>query len=102
MIERNNRKAVLTYALMQAGLTYRDDSRLCEKYVYQNEGDVQAIVARMSQMKYLFEYQNIREKMNEIYRGGFKTTGPYTLLQEAEKQILEKIGGYPEKFPWLV
>lgn len=103
VLDRDDRRTRLTAALVAAGLELRSDSAYCEKFIYQGEGEIPQIVTRMAQMKYLFEYCDIGKKMDEIYIGGsFEPSGRYSLLREAEKQILEKIGGYPEQFPWAV
>lgn len=98
----SDRRAQLTNALTAAGLELRADSVLCSNYILQNDGNIPHIISRMSQMKYLFEYCNIRDVMAEIIKSGtFTPAGKYSLLREAEKRILEKIGSYPAKFPWL-
>lgn len=105
--ERPDRYHELIFALEKAGLELRTDSGLCKKYIEYNEGDIDEIVERMCQMKFLFEYQNIREIITEIQKEYDETFEAgyfpdFTVLGESERQILEKIKEYPDVYPWQV
>lgn len=91
LIVYDNRRRELTEALRTAGLELRTDSQLCANYIYQGEDTIPRIIDRMSQMKYLFEFCDIKTVMSEIIATGtFKPDGKYSLLREAERRILEK------------
>jgi hypothetical protein len=60
------RRNELENALVSAGLSLRSDSKLCKKYIENDDGNIEEIVNRMAQMKYLFEYQDMRKILQEI------------------------------------
>jgi hypothetical protein len=106
------RKIVLMEELNKFGLELRSDSSLCAGYIYGTIDDkynLEQIVKRMCQMKYLFEYCNmdkyleeVREEHNRIYEAGYYPDG--TMFEVAENMALEKHGEnkkYPETWPWL-
>jgi hypothetical protein len=65
-IERRNtatekRKTRLIKALNIMGLELRSDSNLCKKYIDGDVKDLQGVVKRMCQMKYLYDYCHMNE-----------------------------------------
>lgn len=101
------RKNELTIALNHKGLKLRSDSKLCLKYIEYNNGDLNEIVNRMCEMKYLFDYCNMKKELNkvenehiEIINSGYFPD--LSVFEEAEYDILSNIEGcYPIKWPWL-
>jgi len=95
----------LVRALHEAGLELRSDSKLCEKYIRYGTEDLNYVVRRMCQMKYLFDYCNMREMLNHVAReheetleaGYFPDMG---VFEEAEFNVLNSIRGYPIVWPW--
>jgi len=71
-----------------------------------DEWSISDIVRRMSEMKYLFEYCDIRSVMKTIEEeyietleaGYFPDTPVFNM---AEYVVMTKIGQYPDKWPWL-
>lgn len=97
---RHTRRKKLSAALKKSGLKLRNDSRLCENYIHDGEHDINDVVERMCQMKYLFEYCNIRRKIKEIKKNAYIAKNE--LFDIAEENILREQGGkYPEQWPWL-
>lgn len=99
------RKKELENKLKSRGLEIRTDSALCTKYI---EGttdlNVDFIVERMCQMKYLFEYCNMKEIKANIYKQylteitrGIKSESNVT--SRAEKVALDTYsnGVYPRE-----
>lgn len=106
--KRNKRKAILVTALKNAGLELRNDSMLCLDYINdQCDYELDDVVKRMCQMKYLFEYCNMQEckqiayenQMEERRAGYFPDC---SVSEEAEMIALRKYsnGKYPTVFPW--
>jgi hypothetical protein len=108
-IKQNKRKEKLINELNKVGLSLRGDSVLCQDYIYGNDSeDLEWIVSRMCQMKYLFEYCNMNECKNEAYEEyrNIRAMGLYPdfkVFERAEDIALEKYsnGKYPKVFPWL-
>lgn len=96
--DKIERRAVLTDALELAGLNLRDDSSLCREYICTGKYDINYVVRRMSEMKYLFDYCHIKSIMNKIKNQEYGYVDD--LFDKAEKQILSRIKRYPIKFPW--
>lgn len=101
------RKKELVNALNEAGLVLRSDSKLCKKYIEHDYGNVEYIVERMCQMKYLYDYNDMKsmlDKVGDEYRetldaGYFPDCG---VFPEAEYRILQKIKQYPKIYPWQI
>lgn len=102
----DERKELLMKALDARGLELRADSILCQKYINgQIELDLDWIVQRMCEMKYLYEYCNMNDIKKQVYKqyvleqpNGIYTN--YKISERAEKIALEKYGFYPDVFPW--
>ncbi|KXS08781.1 hypothetical protein M427DRAFT_50325 [Gonapodya prolifera JEL478] len=99
------RRRLLEFLLKSAGLELRSDSRLCAKYITSGEGDLDMIVRRMSEMKWLFEYCNIRKVLDEVeqenieeWEAGYIPDVP--VFDEAEYRVL-KAQPYPRVWPWM-
>jgi hypothetical protein len=95
----NTRRKELTTSLAQYGLVYRNDSRLCTKYI---EGSLKGwtldmVVERMCEMNLLFEYTD--------FGTFYPTIKGKMLFEEAERLCLFRrygISRYPPGlWPWL-
>ncbi len=108
-IKRNDRRDKLIQALRKVKLPLRDDSALCKQYIEgTTEYNLETIVKRMCQMKYLFEYCHMNEckdiayeRHNEELRAGYFPD--CSVFDYAEYIALQKYSGgkYPDVFPWL-
>ena len=108
------RKDQLEYRLKLRGLKFRDDSYLSNAYVQgKTDLNIDFVVERMCQMKYLYEYcnmKNIKSMVYEEYIEQIKLNNKPNscLLSETKISLLaEKIaldtynnGVYPDEFPW--
>ena len=102
------RRSELTEKLSAVGLQLRADSKLCSGYIDATiTYDIDTVVDRMCQMKYLFDYcdlnkyiQIAKKERNELWRD-FRERDDEPLLDAAERMVLEEIGTYPVKWPWL-
>jgi hypothetical protein len=97
----SDREEELILALNEIGLRLRDDSKYCRNYINNNIGNIQDIVIRMAQMKYLYEVLNFKETLDEvsleydeILDSGY--IPDFNIFSEAERIILEKNNGYPD------
>jgi hypothetical protein len=97
LLEVQNRKIELKSELKNYGLILRNDSKLCESYIAYG-GDLNAVVQRMCEMKYLFDYCNIRDHISKIKKSNKESI--FSPFQEAEYNILKK-NNYPTFWPWL-
>lgn len=92
------------------GLDLRSDSKYCYNYIDNGEGDIEDIVERMCQMKYLYDYCEMRNELDNVEDEHIETieAGYYpdcSVFDEAEDNILRRIGEYPEypnKYPWYM
>ena len=109
-IKKEKRKIQLIEILKKHGLTLRSDSKLCKGYldgsIKETKSNLNWIVERMCQMKFLFEYCNMKheiekakEEQSEEWDRGYIPDN--SVFEEAEMNILKKINGYPKVFPWL-
>jgi hypothetical protein len=119
--KKAERKERLVAALTAAGLELRGDSSLCDGYIEgtlrddrDNSWDIDSIVKRMCEMKYLYEYCNFNEVYKECKKQrekerdydreyGYRDWADdyrETIFEEAESQVLANVGGYPKVFPW--
>lgn len=102
------RKLELIKALDNNGLKLRSDSELCNNYIYSDDEseDLDYIVERMSQMKFLFEYCKMRKCINKV-KNNYEKTGDYyyyeEMFDESERLALNTYsnGDYPDKWPWI-
>jgi len=102
---KGTRQEELIEKLHGAGLELRADSKLCKKYIEQDLGDVDEIVERMCQMKFLYEYNDMKAMLDQVGEEYEETLDAgyfpdFEVFPEAELQILEKIKQYPEVYPW--
>ncbi len=98
--EMEEREKELKETLGKYKLKLREDSKLCENYIEDGEGDINEIVQRMCEMKYLFEYCNMRKRIKDIKLQNKDSI--FTPFQEAEYNILKEKGGYPKEWPWMI
>ena len=103
--ERQIRYEKLKHLLEKQGLKLRNDSKLCYKYINTGQGDLDYIIERMSQMKYLYEYCDMKKELEkvsleneEILEAGYFPD--MSVFDEAEANILERIDEYPKVWPW--
>jgi hypothetical protein len=111
--EREPRKIELVAALEKNGLVLRYDSKLCLGYIngtIGNEWTIPKIVQRMCQVKYLFDYCNMkryldREHANRRYREYSDSDDDYyrqSPFEVAEGRALaSRYGKFPDQWPWL-
>lgn len=102
------REKNLKKALKKVGLVMREDSKLCKGYIDGSIKDwtIEQIVERMCQMKFLYDYANMdhyiekakKSQGEELEAGYFPDM---SIFDQAEMYALKKIGGYPNKWPWL-
>jgi len=97
---RNTRMYDLKTELKRYGCEFREDSNLCKKYVdgtLEESWDMDKIVTRMCEMKFLFEYTNFAQYYNSV-------KGKLT-FDEAEQRMVSCLPGgtYPPPgmWPWL-
>jgi len=111
MNNERKRRTALIKALGECGLELRNDSELCSGYIDGTiEDSLEWVVKRMCQVKYLYEYCNIKAYFNEAgqsvreeYREMHEPIPKGAVFEEAERLALKKYnkGRYPEKFPWM-
>lgn len=108
----NIRRKKLIKALRKMGLEMRRDSKLCEGYIDGSIKDwtLEEVVNRMCQMKFLYEYANMKhylikaeyEQMKHFNDDGDDDYIPDIPTHDlAELYALEECGGYPDEWPWL-
>jgi hypothetical protein len=107
--QKQRRKYKLLEALQQYGMKLRSDSKLCQGYIdgIIKDKSVDWIVNRMCQIKYLYDYCNMKdeiekakkEQMEERIEGYFPDC---SVFDQAEINILTRIGDYPNQFPWMM
>lgn len=100
------RKQELKKALQWKGLKFRRDSKYCKYYVKTGKGSIEKIVERMCQMRYLFEYCDFRNRLEDMeqiheerYFDGIDSDCSY--FEEAELDVLFLIDRYPTVYPWF-
>jgi hypothetical protein len=110
-MNNNLRKKELEDKLKSRGLEFRSDSALCAKYV---EGttdlNIEFIVNRMCQMKYLYEYCYMNDIKSLVYNRHYifanrantyiKSENNVSLIAEKEALDIYSCGKYPEIYPW--
>jgi hypothetical protein len=108
--KKEKRKYDLLDALNQYGLTLRSDSKLCKGYlegkIKDTKSNLDFIVERMCQMKYLFEYcdmkneiEKAKKEQQEEWNDGYFPD--ISVFDHAELNILRRINTYPKIFPWM-
>lgn len=116
IIQEEQRRKKLIKALNKAGLKLRSDSKFCKKYILGDFDDIDKVVERMCQMKYLYDYQDMKIELSitsddrtrcyeEMLSGDGNVDFYYdipdvSVFQETEDRILDKIKKYPEIYPW--
>ena len=106
--KKNERKQMLISKLNSRGLSFRDDSVLCEKFINGDKSlKISSVVNRMCQMKYLFEYCHMNKCKDEAYEAQQEEfeDGYYpdcSVFDQAEYIALNKYSNnkYPDIFPW--
>lgn len=77
-LQVESRTTLLTERLEQAGLTLREDSRLCQQYIDNGHRDVDEIVTTMKEMAWYFrctDYETLRVTYEEEYDYGDRSWG---------------------------
>ncbi|CAO3664728.1 unnamed protein product [Umbelopsis vinacea] len=77
-LQVESRTTLLTERLEQAGLTLREDSRLCQQYIDNGHRDVDEIVTTMKEMAWYFrctDYESLRVTYEEEYDYGDRSWG---------------------------
>lgn len=104
----DKRKTDLTNALENIGLVLRNDSKLCQMYIDGKTDDLDNVVRRMCEMKYLYDYCHMdeckdiayKEHCDEIKAGYYPD---FSVSEIAERIALKKYsnGKYPINWPWM-
>lgn len=98
------RRKQLKDLLKEAGLKLRSDSKLCDKYIEYDIGDPDEIVSRMCEMRYLFDYCDMRKCLDKVEQEHADTLNngyfpDCSVFDEAEEMALNN-KEYPDVFPW--
>lgn len=101
------RRNEIIHALRAAGLELRNDSKLCQMYINGERNDLEYIVRRMGEMRYLYEYCHMNECFNEAYEKIKEERNIFGYCDKNIQEIAERIalkkysnGRYPTVFPW--
>ena len=102
------RNTELVSALQEMGLELRADSKLCQMYMNGETQDIEYVVKRMCEMKYLYDYCHMNECQEIAYRKYCedKKYGYWSgesVSEMAEDIALRKYsnGRYPTRWPWM-
>ena len=109
MEDKNRRRILLEEELGKYKLKLRSDSVLCKNYINgDKEYNIDDIVRRMCEMKYLYDYCEMDKCRDEAYKNYIDEMNngyipDMRVCEMAEIIALDKYsnGKYPEKFPWL-
>jgi hypothetical protein len=100
-------KTELETRLNDRGVEFRYDSALCAKYINgKTDLGIDYIVQRMCEMKYLYEYCDMKSIRAQVYvdyvNSGYIKDYEGTITTQAEKIALQthSNGAYPNIFPW--
>lgn len=99
----NMNKNKLVNELNKYGLELREDSKLCQLFIEGKETDLDFVVKRMCQMKYLYEYCHMDECKAIAYQQRRLRYNDESIHDIAERIALKKYsnGIYPTVYPWL-
>ena len=104
----NQRNTELHSALQSMGLEFRTDSKLCQMYLNGEISNLQDVVKRMCEMKYLYDYCHMEECRDIAYRQycDDKKHGYWSgesVSEMAEDIALRKYsnGRFPNRWPWM-
>ena len=104
--EKIGRKRQLKNELERMGLILRNDSVLCNEYIEGiSEYSIEYIVQTMCEMKYLYEYCDMKVcKKKARATADMTYYYPGMISDIATKAALDKYsnGKFPDVFPWLV
>ena len=103
--EETRRKELIT-ELAKYKLKLRSDSKLCKNYIRSADNSITYVVRRMCEMKYLFDYCDMRKELESVEKEHIQTLEwgyipDAGVFQEAEANIIERIGSYPGVWPWM-
>ena len=91
------RRDKLENKLNENSLVLRQDSKLCKKFIKTGEPSLEYIIQRMGEMKFLFEYCDMREELEITEEMGYFYNRIFDIT---ENRVLGRINGYPKIFPW--
>lgn len=101
------RRNQLDEALRVAGVDLRADSKLCQMYIEGKIDNLEYVVRRMCEMRYLYEYCHMDECRNAAYHKMREERAlfghcDFSVQDMAEEIALRKYasGRYPVVFPW--
>ena len=104
--EKIGRKRQLKNELERMGLILRNDSVLCNEYIEGiSEYSIEYIVQTMCEMKYLYEYCNMKACKKKARADADMTFYYPGMISDIATEIaLDKYsnGKFPDVFPWLV
>lgn len=123
--DKHERKSALVYELGICGLRLRHDSKLCSGFINGTitNMDLQHVVSRMCEMRYLYEYCNMEEMLYNAYlykcENGLHNVNIFSLAEDMalrkKQQGVFLLGNtsdpytcimvnsnYPKVFPWIM
>jgi hypothetical protein len=102
-LKREIRRLELVNALSCKGLELSSDSKLCDGYIDGTitNWTVDAIVERMCQVKYLFDYCHLGSYFDKAYKIKRSSHALDSLFDIAERLALKDYGPYPKFYPWM-
>lgn len=101
------RENLLKEKMAEKKMKIRGDSKLCKGFIDGTiKEDVDDVVKRMCQVKYLFDYCNLqhyfdiaKQERREELEAGYFPDEP--LFDHAERLALKDHGGFPDVYPWM-
>jgi len=97
---KKQRRKALNIGLSKFKLRLRQDSKLCANFIEYGDGEIDYIVNRMCEMKFLFDYCDISDIMYTMRRNSRYNSYYGNILDAAEEKILRKMK-YPVIWPWM-
>lgn len=107
-LTQEERTSMLDLEMKAQGITRRDDSKLCNKFIERGELTVYnspaKIARRMAEMHYLYthtEYADLFLHCRDKYKEFTKDGSVYYILPQVEAEFRALDGEpYPETWPW--
>jgi hypothetical protein len=100
----DNRRAQLMAALGEFRLELRSDSALCDSFIRTGHMEIDQVVRRMCEMRFLHEYtpyRNVLYSIRDDWRYMGERWDADETAEEAEAQALREVHGWPARWPWL-
>ena len=100
----DDRRAQLVAALGEFRLELRSDSALCDLFIRRGGLELDQVVRRMCEMRFLHEYtpyRNVLYSIRDEWREMGERWDADETAAEAEAQAVREVGGWPARWPWL-